>query len=104
MNALTIQLLGREYQFACPVGEEHALQEAARYFNSKMEAARGTSRVTALDRVAIMAGLNIAHELLTQTARDSANDAALRQRLNALQARIDCALDKEPSLPIQPLV
>jgi cell division protein ZapA len=70
---IKVQLLGKEYPIACPEDEQHDLLLAARYLDDKMRQIRDNGRVIGTERIAVMAALNIAHELLQcyQRGRDA---------------------------------
>ncbi len=61
---IKVQILGKEYPIACPADEQHELLIAARFLDGKMREIRDTGRIIGSERIAVMAGLNIAHELL----------------------------------------
>lgn len=61
---IKVQILGKEYPIACPQEEQHDLLLAARYLDEKMRLIRDTGRVIGTERIAVMASLNLAHELL----------------------------------------
>ncbi|QFY42277.1 cell division protein ZapA [Candidatus Methylospira mobilis] len=61
---IKVSLLGKEYPISCPRDEEHDLLLAARYLDERMRAIRDNGRVIGTERVAVMAALNIAHELM----------------------------------------
>jgi cell division protein ZapA len=61
---IKVSLLGKEYPISCPRDEEHDLLLAARYLDEKMRSIRDNGRVIGTERVAVMAALNIAHELM----------------------------------------
>ena len=63
-NTLTVSIVGKDYQVACPAGEEESLRKAAQYLHTLMESIRSSGRVVGLDRVAVMAALNVCNELL----------------------------------------
>ena len=63
-KTLSISIMKKEFQVACPDGEEEALQRAARYLSEQMEDIRKGGKVVGMDRIAIMAALNMSHELL----------------------------------------
>ena len=75
-GALTVSLLGREFRVACPEGEEKQLLASADYLNRKLKEVRDTGKVTGNERIAIMAALNIAHELMSNQST-SPSGAAL---------------------------
>lgn len=59
-----INLLGRHYTIACEPGEEHKLDRAARYLDRAMHGIHAQNSLLGNERIAIMAALNITHELL----------------------------------------
>lgn len=61
---IKVQILGKEYPIACPPEEQHDLLLAARYLDEKMRLIRDTGRIIGTERIAVMASLNLAHELL----------------------------------------
>jgi len=71
---LDVTLLGRAYKFACKESERAELQDAATFLDRQMHDIRAGGKVAAVERIALMAALNIAHELLR--ARQSASAAA----------------------------
>lgn len=91
---VTVRILDKEYQFACPPGEHDALLESARLLHNAMKEIRDTGRIVGLERIAIMAALNLANEL--RNAREVHDDAvgAVHHRLQALCDRADQALER----------
>ena len=92
--AVTINILDKEYRIACPMEEREALQTSARYLNAKMQEVRESGKVVGLDRISVMASLNIVHELLQNRTKLTDFDAQTAPRLLALQNRIERVLDK----------
>lgn len=86
---VSIRILDREYTVGCEPDERDSLSAAARLLDAKMREIRGGNRVAALDRVAVLAALNLAHEL--QQLRDDAarRDRELRRTLDAVEQRLD---------------
>lgn len=92
-GALTISLMGREFRVACPEGEEKQLLASVDYLNRKLREVRDTGKVVGNERIAIMAALNIAHELLSNRPGAASFDAgALRGRIEAMQETVESAL------------
>lgn len=85
-----ITLLGRSYIIACDSGEEAKLERAARYLDRAMQGINAQSSVLGSERVAIMAALNIAHELLETLDEHRAGEA----NLNRLNDKLERALAK----------
>ena len=80
----------RNIKVACPPDEELALTQAARYLDQHMRDIRSTGKVIGLERVAIMAALNISHELLSLKNGDSPVESnEEQQRLSALNSQLD---------------
>lgn len=88
-----VQILDKEYQVACPPGERDALMQAAHNLDERMRDIRGSGNVIGLERIAVMAGLNLSHELLESKDNgrdiDPDSDALLR-----LTEKLDDALGK----------
>ncbi len=92
-RALDVTIMGREVRVMCPVGEESSLLQAAEYLDRKMHEVRDAGKVIGIDRIAIMAALNIAHELLTTEVSGGGFDiGTYRRRIGAMQEVIDQAL------------
>jgi cell division protein ZapA len=92
-GAISISLLGREFRVACPEGEEKQLLASVDYLNRKLREVRDTGKVVGNERIAIMAALNIAHELLSNRPGGASFDAgAFRGRIEAMQETVESAL------------
>ena len=82
-----VKILDKEYQVACPREERQALMESAQLLDERMKAIRGSGAVIGLERIAVMAALNLSHELLqakhgTPNNAGAAADKADLQRLS----------------------
>ena len=89
-NTVSVDILEKEYQVACPPNEEMALTQAARYLDQHMRDIRSTGKVMGLERVAIMAALNISHELLAFKSGDNPVETSEeRERLSSLNSQRD---------------
>jgi cell division protein ZapA len=90
---VAVQLLDREYLVACSDDERADLQAAAQLLDRQMREIRGGNRMAGLDRIAVLAALNLAHEL-TRLRRDSGQrDATVGRALGELNQRLDGLLD-----------
>ena len=89
-QALKVNILEKEYMVACPEEEIDALKASAKHLNKKMTEIRETGKVVGIDRIAVMAGLNIAHEALSGGGTDSRTGT----RIKKLNTRIDKVLAK----------
>ena len=95
-KARTNSRLGREFRVACPDGEEKQLLASADYLNRKLKEVRDTGKVVGNERIAIMAALNIAHEIMSNKssagAASSIDATAIRRRIVAMQETVESAL------------
>jgi cell division protein ZapA len=104
---LDINLLGRDYKVACKEHERAELMDAVAYLDAQMREIRGAGKTAGVDRIAVMAALNIAHELLRERKAPSASlkessdipdGPAVRRRIQTMQAAIDQALAGQEKL------
>ena len=96
-GVMTISLLGREFRVGCPEGEEKRLLASVDYLNRKLKEVRDTGKVSGNERIAIMAALNIAHELMSNEGKGSASfDASsYKRRIVAMQETVESALSAD---------
>jgi cell division protein ZapA len=90
-KGLQINVMGREFRVACPENEQKELLEAVDYLNKKMSDIRDNGKVIGLERIAIMAALNIAHELLT-TKVGGFDMAGIKRRMQHIETMLDQAI------------
>jgi cell division protein ZapA len=88
---LKIYILGKEYQVNCPPEEREALERSAQLLNEKMEEIRTNSQIIGLERVAVMAALNLAHDLI-QTEQSAQQHSVASDVLQSMNSKIDSAL------------
>ena len=91
---MSVRLLGKEYKINCPKGQEPELVDAALHLDQKMSEIRSKGRIYGLERIAIMAALNLMHELLIQNNSSHASATEINTRLQQLHDKIDQALDE----------
>ncbi len=94
---VTVRILDKEYQVACPDNEREALLESAELLNRKMREIRESGKVVGLDRVAVMAALNLSHEILQNQAMANEADHDLLGRVRTLNDRL-AGTASDPSL------
>lgn len=92
LSRVSVRILEKEYHVACPMEERAALLDSAEYLNRKMREIRDSGKVVGLDRIAVMAALNIVNELLQAKGRDEGADSDLASRLKAMRERVESAL------------
>jgi cell division protein ZapA len=89
--SLKIHILGKEYQVNCPPEERDALERSAELLNEKMEEIRSGSQIIGLERIAVMAALNLAHDLI-QTEQSAEQNSFASDVLQTMNSKIDSAL------------
>ena len=89
---VTIRILEKDYQVACPAEEKAALLESAELLNHKMREIRDSGKVVGLDRVAVMAALNLANELIKAQGQDEELKNIVGLRIRAMREHLDSAL------------
>jgi cell division protein ZapA len=94
VSRVSVRILEKEYQFSCAPDERAALLDSAEFLNSEMRKIRDTGKVIGLDRIAVMAALNMANELLKSRARDASLDVDVVQKLRNLRQQVDAALER----------
>ncbi|HVI25699.1 MAG TPA: cell division protein ZapA [Xanthomonadaceae bacterium] len=91
-EAVSVRILDREYTVGVAPEERDSLAAAARLLDQKMREVRGANRMAAVDRVAVLAALNLAHELQQLRDERAGDDREIARALDALQRRLDDAL------------
>jgi cell division protein ZapA len=89
---VTIRILEKEYHVACPAEEEADLTASAELLNRKMREIRDSGKVVGLDRVAVMAALNLANELIKTKHQDEELKNIVGLRIKTMRERLDSAL------------
>jgi cell division protein ZapA len=92
-KTLDVTIMGRTYKVACSEEERNALLSAVAYLDRKMTEIKTAGRVASAERIAVMAALNITHELLSSRNTATGFDMeGLRRRMAAMEATLDQAL------------
>ncbi|MGC2458608.1 MAG: cell division protein ZapA [Gallionellaceae bacterium] len=98
VDAFDVTILDREFRVACPDNEREELMEAVAYLDKNMREIRDAGKITALEPIAIMAALNIAHELLTTRIGSGFDMGEFKRRMESMQAAIEATLAKQDEL------
>jgi len=88
-RTVEVKLLDKEYTISCPDGAEAELLASADYLDEKMREIRRHGKLVGLERIAVMAALNISHELISMRRQDRSD---VEDHLRKLGAKIDQAL------------
>ncbi len=93
-QGVKVNIMGKEYNIACPPEEKEALVASAMRLDVKMQEIRSSKSVIGLEKIAVMAALNLAHELLQEETQKDTFARSVGSRVHALNSLIDGTLSK----------
>lgn len=94
-NTVSVTILDKSFKIKCPPEKIAELKESAQYLDTKMREISQGGKLLSLDRISVIAALNITHELLLQKRQTNQYIDAMNKRLQDLQNKIDAVIDKE---------
>jgi cell division protein ZapA len=97
-KTIEVSLLGRTYRVTCDDGEREALLQAVAYLDGKMNEIRKAGKVMGAERIAVMAALNVAHELLSVKLGAGFDLGLAKRRITAIESQLDAAIAKQEKL------
>ena len=92
MIPVTVRIMEKEYKISCPEGEHESLIASAKRVNENMQLIREGGKALGAERIAVMAAINIAHELVDTSADGSNSDIA--SQLDNLQTLVDDCIEE----------
>lgn len=96
-KSMDVIIMGRPFRVACEEGEEGALLDAVAYLDRKMSEIRDSGKLAGTDRIAVMAALNVAHELLT-VKTGGVEIGEYKRRMNAMKSSLEKAMIEQDEL------
>lgn len=93
---VSIRILDRDYTVGCAPDEREGLLAAARLLDARMREVRGNNRMVAVDRIAVLAALNLAHELQQSRHHGDGDNRRILDALDAIERRLDGLLATSP--------
>ena len=97
-GGLDVSIMGREFRISCTDDEQKDLIKAVEFLNNKMREIRDAGKVVGVERVAIMAALNITHEFLYTRMEGGFDVGEFKRRISSMQAAIDQAMNGQDEL------
>jgi cell division protein ZapA len=97
-KSVDITILGREYRVACGDDERESLLTAAAFLDRRMREIRDGAKLTGNEKIAVMAALNIAHELLTTKLPGGFDMGDFKRRMQSMQATLETAMSQQEKL------
>ena len=95
-NIVTIKVLDRDYSIGCPPDQAESLQATAKLLDAQMREIQGSSKTVSLERVAMLAAFNIAHDLQILKDSRSKSDAVIGRNLGDMNRKLDDLFDSLP--------
>ena len=99
-DPISVSILGKDYRIGCEPDEEEALIKSARLLDTRMREIRSAGKVIGTDRIAVMAALNLAHELLNQETTQNDAASSSNKRIRSMRERIEIALNDSAQLEL----
>ncbi len=96
-KSVDVQIMGREFTVSCTDEERQGLMDAVAYLDKKMRDIRDSGKIVGVERIAIMAALNLSHEVLNTKAGDI-DIGDYKRRISAMQNQIDEAIAEQSKL------
>ena len=96
---ISVRILDKEYQIGCPAEERTELLDSAEILNAKMREIRDRGAIVGLDRIAVIAALNLAQDLLHAQERDRTIESDI-DRLKVISERVNSALGATQQLDL----
>lgn len=97
---VSVRILEKEYMVACPIDERSALLDSAELLNGRLREIRESGKVVGLDRMAVIAALNLAHDLIKLQQKERDLEQSAGQRIRAMRERIDTELAQHKQLEL----
>ena len=97
-SVLTVNIMGREFRVNCEASEQQNLVDSAESLDLRMREIRDTGRVIGVDRIAIMAALNLASELLSTESSGSETIDTVNESIARMQSKIEDSLNETNEL------
>ncbi len=89
---VAIRIMEKEYKIACPEGEHESLLASASMLNEKMQEIKSNGKIIGAEKIAVMAAINIAHDLIRSSNQTNTVDDKVANRLVDLKTSIDTTL------------
>ena len=99
-STLVVSILDREFRVSCPPEEQQHLLDSAEVLDQRMREIRDTGRVIGVDRIAMMAALNLTSELLSQEHNVQTNSQSAEKAIDRMADKIERCLHETESLDL----
>jgi len=100
LSAVEVKILDKEYQVNCPPSDQEALMKSARYLDESMRKIKDRGNIHGAEKIAVMAALNITHDMLRKNRLINETRHATAQEVKGLEEKIDMAIANSRQLEI----
>lgn len=97
-RALDVTIMGRSYRVNCADSEREALLQAVAYLDQRMNEIKSSGKIGSVERIAVMAALNVTHEFLSTKVTGGFDIATLKRRIDSMQSTLDEVLTPQDRL------
>lgn len=98
VKQLDVSIMGREFRVACPANEEQTLLQAVQLLDQRMHEIRNAGKVIGIEKIAIMAALNLTHEYLHTRVGDGFDIGTIQRKISDMNSTIDAVLAEQQQL------
>ncbi|MDO9268633.1 MAG: cell division protein ZapA [Methylobacter sp.] len=95
LQAVSLIIMGKEYKIACAPDEQNDLIQSAQQLDAQMRQMRDSGKVAGADRIAVMAALNLAHELQLMKSQNAILNQTLSECLSKMTHKIENVLENQ---------
>ena len=99
-GTVIVRILDKEYQVSCPPAEQEALLKSARYLDENMRKIKGRGNIHGLEKISVMAALNITHEMLSKSLQLNESRHQTAQQIKYLEDKLDRSLQANRQIEI----
>ena len=91
-TSVQVKIMDKEYQVNCPPSDKDALIKSARYLDENMSKIKGRGNIHGVEKIAVMAALNITHDMLRKNRLINETRHATAQQVQGIETKIDSAI------------
>ncbi|MFT6295704.1 MAG: cell division protein ZapA [Glaciecola sp.] len=99
-TSVQVKILDKDYQVNCPPSDQEALMKSARYLDENMRKIKGRGNIHGAEKIAVMAALNITHDMLRKNRLISETRHVTAQQIKGIEDKIDVAIASTRQLEI----
>jgi cell division protein ZapA len=99
-TAMQVKILDKEYQVNCPPADQEALIKSAQYLDENMRKIKGRGNIHGTEKIAVMAALNITHDMLRKNRMINDTRHSTEQQVKGLEDKIDMAIASSRQLEL----